>query len=109
MFDLVTKVLPPFFLVMMLVPPRMVPRMVEQMTFTSSSNNLGITMFPFLLLARGPTLQPSTISHFTSQEDRPVMGDNDTEMLRIVDDHHRYGLKRRLQGNDGWCIAYGMP
>jgi hypothetical protein len=75
------------------------------------------------LLAHGPTIEPNTtmepngkstlfnetwIGHFSSQEDLPIMDGNDTEMLRIVDDHCR-GLKIDDSKEMKVGIAYGVP
>jgi hypothetical protein len=75
------------------------------------------------LLAHGPTVEPNTttgpieqttlfnetlIGPFISQEDIPVTGEDDTEMLQIVDDHCR-GLKIDDSKEMMVGIAYGMP
>jgi hypothetical protein len=48
------------------------------------------------------------IGHFISQEDLPVMCNDDKEMLQIVDNHHR-GLKIDDSKEKMVGIAYGMP
>jgi hypothetical protein len=75
------------------------------------------------LLARGPTMETervlepygtstlfneTQIGQFINQEDLPITGDGDTEMLRIVDNHRR-GLQIDDSKEVMVGIAYAMP
>ena len=76
------------------------------------------------LLARGPTVEPNTITApidqttlfnetriglVTNQQDIPALGEDDNEMLRIVGDDHRRSLKIDDSKEMMVGIAYGMP